>query len=516
MTLKGRAVIDVNLSLTDKQFKLVQKLIYEHAGISLQENKQTMVQGRLAKRLRALNMDAFDKYLKYLEQNIGGVELVEFINCLTTNKTDFFRENHHFQFLSSTLLPKMRPGLEAGSQKLRIWSAACSTGEEPYSIAMTLREAFPNSPDMGILASDIDTQVLQRCHEGVYPGSRVVDIPRHLLHRYFDKEKAAGFDEDGVAWRAKNTLRDLIRFRRINFQEANWPIQSKFDVIFCRNVMIYFDTATQGKLVERFANYLQPEGYLIIGHSETLSGVSDRFDLVGNTVYQLKPDPNAARRVVSERGHSPAPHARAVTAEALARAKANAEYEAMPSTKPRQAVRVREPIQPIIVGEIHACYEPKWITTLLGSCVSACLFDERISVGGMNHFMLPIGAADSTTSASYGVHAMEMLINSLMKLGADRRRLKAKLFGGGAVIRTSDTRWNVGKRNVDFAKSFLEAEGIPLVASHTGGSQAMHVRFHTRTNKAIVRVLDDQSAAQVVASETAQPVTTYTNSVTLF
>ncbi len=145
----------------------------------------------------------------------------------------------------------------------------------------------------------------------------------------------------------------------------------------------------------------------------------------------------------------------------------------------------------IIVGEIHASYEPKWITTLLGSCVSACLFDDRINVGGMNHFMLPIGAADSTTSASYGVHAMEMLINSLMKLGADRRRLKAKLFGGGAVIRTSDARWNVGARNVDFAKSFLEAEGIPLVASHTGGTQAMHIRFHTRTNKALVRLLDD-------------------------
>ncbi len=505
-------MIDVNLCLSDKQFKLVQKLIYDQAGISLQDTKQTMVQGRLAKRLRALSLDSFDQYLKYLEKNIDGGEAVEFINCLTTNKTDFFRENHHFQFLSNTLLPKLQSALEAGTQKLRIWSAACSSGEEPYSIAMTLRESLRGSPDMGILASDIDTQVLERCNEGLYPGSRVVDVPKYLLHRYFDKTKGTGTDEDSVSWRAKSQLRDLIRFRRINFQDTTWPIQTKFDVIFCRNVMIYFDTTTQARLVERFANYLQPDGHLIIGHSETLSGISDRFELVGNTIYQLKPDPHAARRAVQVRGETTLKHIDADAAERSARG------DAIPSAKPRLAPRIKEPIQPIIVGEIHASYEPKWITTLLGSCVSACLFDERVNVGGMNHFMLPIGAADSTTSASYGVHAMEMLINSLMKLGADRRRLKAKLFGGGAVIRNSDTRWNIGERNVEFARHFLEAEGIPLVASHTGGNQAMHIRFHTRTNKALVRVLDDQSAAQVVASEmrAPKPALAPVNSVTLF
>lgn len=503
-------MIDVNLSLSAKQFKLVQKLIYEFAGISLQDNKQTMVQGRLAKRLRALKMDSYDEYLDYLQNNISGSELVEFINCLTTNKTDFFRENHHFQFLSGTLLPKLKSALESRTQKLRIWSAACSSGEEPYSIAMTLRESLGSQCDLGILASDIDTQVLQRCEEGIYPGSRMADVPKYLLHRYFDKETGQGTDEDGLAWRAKSSLRDLIRFRRINFQDNNWPIQTKFDVIFCRNVMIYFDTATQAKLVERFSNYLQPEGHLIIGHSETLSGISDRFELIGNTIYQLKPDPNTPRRANHVRGAALAPTNSAEPS--------GGDVDASPSVKPRQAVRIKEPIQPIIVGEIHASYEPKWITTLLGSCVSACLFDERINVGGMNHFMLPIGAADSTTSASYGVHAMEMLINSLMKLGADRRRLKAKLFGGGAVIRTTDSKWNVGARNVEFAKSFLEAEHIPLVASHTGGTQAMHIRFHTRTNKALVRVLDDQSAAQVVAAEMRAPKTVPVpiNSVTLF
>lgn len=505
-------MIDVNLSLSAKQFKLIQKLIYEHAGIALQDNKQTMVQGRLAKRLRALHLESFDQYITHLEQNLDGAELVDFINCLTTNKTDFFRENHHFQFLSTTLLPKLQGALLAGTQKLRIWSAACSSGEEPYSIAMTLREALGSDCDMGILASDIDTQVLERCNEGVYPGSRVADVPKYLLHRYFDKEKGSGSDEDSISWRAKNSLRDLVRFRRINFQDPTWPIQTKFDVIFCRNVMIYFDTATQAKLVERFANYLQPEGHLIIGHSETLSGVSDRFDLIGNTIYQLKPDPTAARRSAQVRS---VPTASKAPTQPQHDPEQQAAY---PSVKPRQSVRVKEPIQPIIVGEIHASYEPKWITTLLGSCVSACLFDERVNVGGMNHFMLPIGTSDSTTSASYGVHAMEMLINSLMKLGADRRRLKAKLFGGGAVIRTKDSRWNVGARNVEFAKGFLEAERIPLVASHTGGTQAMHIRFHTRTNKALVRVLDDQSGAQVVAAElrTPETVPVNANSVTLF
>jgi chemotaxis receptor (MCP) glutamine deamidase CheD len=348
----------------------------------------------------------------------------------------------------------------------------------------------------------------------LYPGSRVVDVPKYLLHRYFDKEKGTGLDEDSVAWRVKQNLRDLIRFRRINFQDSTWPIQTKFDVIFCRNVMIYFDPDTQRKLVERFSNYLQPEGHLIIGHSETLSGISERYDLVGNTIYRLKPESGTPRRATFVRGASVASKPEAQPAPA----KTSSSYDNEPVVKARQSVRVKEPIQPIIVGEIHASHEPKWITTLLGSCVSACLFDERLNVGGMNHFMLPIAANDSTTCASYGVHAMEMLINSLMKLGADRRRLKAKLFGGGAVIRTSDTRFNVGMRNVDFAKKFLADEGIPLVASHTGGTQAMHVRFHTRTNKAIVRVLDDQSAAQVVAAEMQppKPLAAPVDSVTLF
>ncbi|MCC6508266.1 MAG: hypothetical protein IT423_04115 [Pirellulaceae bacterium] len=499
-------MIDVNLSLAPKQFKLIQNLIYQHAGIALPDSKQTMVQGRLAKRLRALKLDSYDQYISHLEKDNGGQEQIEFINCLTTNKTDFFRENHHFRFLSDTLLPELKPALEGGSQKLRIWSAACSTGEEPYSIAMTLRESLRDSVDMCILASDIDTAVLERCQAGCYPADRVVDVPKYLLHRYFDKQKDHS-DEANCQWRVKNSLRDMIRFRRINFQDSQWPIQTKFDVIFCRNVMIYFDTETQRKLVERFASYLQPEGHLIIGHSETLSGINNNFELVGNTVYRLKPGVNertSSSETLTKVSSS-------VTAAAAVPAKTTARSTPASSNAP-QVKRAttgfsptKEPVHPIIVGEIYGSYESKWISTLLGSCVSACLYDDRMQIGGMNHFMLPLGSADSTTCASYGVHAMEMLINALMKLGADRRRLKAKLFGGGAVIRTSETRWNVGERNIDFAKKFLEAEAIPLIASHTGGTQAMHIRFHTRTHKALVRVLDDRLAADVVEVEKRQP-----------
>ncbi len=182
-------MIDVNLSLSAKQFKLVQKLIYEHAGISLQENKQTMVQGRLPNGCAPWTWIHSMRTAVPRKEYYGG-ELVEFINCLTTNKTDFFRENHHFEFLTNTLLPKLKPGLDSGAQKLRVWSAACSSGEEPYSIAMTLREALPGAPDMAILASDIDTQVLERCHEGLYPGSRVVDVPSTCCIATSTKKKA--------------------------------------------------------------------------------------------------------------------------------------------------------------------------------------------------------------------------------------------------------------------------------------------------------------------------------------
>ncbi len=524
-------MIDINLNLAPKQFKVIQDLIYTHAGIALSENKQTMVQGRLAKRLRALKLNTFEQYVDMLQSKLSNDELMEFINCLTTNKTDFFRENHHFKYLTEQILPSLMPSLEIGASSLRIWSAACSTGEEPYSLAIALKEALSENVDARILASDIDTEVLEKGAQGIYAADRVAEIPKYLLHRYFDKLRKDPKSDSEVMWQAKPDLKKLIRFHRINFQDPTWPIQGKFDAILCRNVMIYFDQDTKRRLVERFSNVLKPGGHLFIGHSETLSGISEKFELVGNTVYRLREDEDDIRCPVAvasesnfETNYSPT----ATTSRTATRSESQRKglLRSVPlklnlptetRAKPYTLARSKETVHPIIVGEIHATYEPMWISTLLGSCVSACLYDERMKIGGMNHFMLPLGSAEAVC-ASYGVHAMEMLINSLMKLGADRRRMKAKLFGGGAVIRTSDSRWNVGNKNVEFAKSFLEAEKIPLVASHTGGMHAMHIRFHTSSAKAIVRVLDERLASKVMEAEKRQPtsVETQNDSVTLF
>jgi chemotaxis protein methyltransferase CheR len=497
--------------LGDREFKGFQKLIYELAGISLADTKQVMVQGRLARRLRLLNLESYGQYLELLLSRKDADEITNFINALTTNKTAFFREKHHFDFLMNKVFPEIRErSKNGGPRRLRIWCSASSTGEEPYTIAMCAREFFGNNGDWDIrvLASDIDTNVLETASQGIYRDDLVEDIPKDLLHRYFLRSK------DGVEtqWQAKPVLRDLITFRRLNLTHGNWPINTTFDVIFCRNVMIYFDVPTQKVLIERFAEKLQSHGYLIVGHSESLFGVTDAFKPIGETVYRM---------IDGRHGKSPAIECRAAdtspmnppvspATEPLRKKENPPVHRAAPassipvkiSTAPSvHSVIGNEKRFPIIVGEVHASDEPVWVSTLLGSCVAACLYDDVAHIGGMNHFMLPNSLHNSTDGASLGIHAMELLINEIMKRGGDRRRLKAKLFGGGAVVRSSDSRWNVGDQNIEFAQNFLKAERIPLISSHTGGDRGMHVYFHTQSAKALVRLLDQQASLAVQSDQ---------------
>jgi chemotaxis protein methyltransferase CheR len=265
---------------TRSDFERVRALIYKRAGISLADSKQEMVYSRLARRLRATGIGVFTTYLDELEAGRMNEEWESFTNALTTNLTSFFREAHHFPLLAEQLLAARR---EAGGE-LTIWCSASSTGEEPYSIAMTACEAFNTlSPPVRIVATDIDTNVLATAAEGVYGLERVDKLAPERLRRFFLRGKGS---QQGMV-RVRQELRQLVSFRKLNLLDDSWQLSGQFDAIFCRNVMIYFDKATQRKILARFVPLMKPNALLFAGHSENFLYVSDALRLRGKTVYEL-------------------------------------------------------------------------------------------------------------------------------------------------------------------------------------------------------------------------------------
>lgn len=263
-------------TFTARDFALVREMIYQRAGISLSENKQDMVYSRLARRLRAVGVDTFAKYLHALELDPHNEEWEAFTNALTTNLTSFFREAHHFPMLASFV--KTRPA------EINIWCSASSTGEEPYSIAMTACEAFNTlTPPVKIIATDIDTNVLEVAANGVYAADRLDKMSAERVRRFFLKGKGAN---EGMV-RIRKELRDMVTFEQLNLLSSHWPVSGPFDVIFCRNVMIYFDKPTQAKILNRFAPLMRQDGLLFAGHSENFLNITDTFSLISKTVYEL-------------------------------------------------------------------------------------------------------------------------------------------------------------------------------------------------------------------------------------
>ncbi|MFC7299380.1 CheR family methyltransferase [Herminiimonas aquatilis] len=267
---------------TARDFERVRTLIYKKAGIALAESKQEMVYSRLARRLRATGIGSFVTYLDKLEQGGDAEEWEAFTNALTTNLTSFFREAHHFPILAEHLKKLKEP--------IEIWCSAASTGEEPYSIAMTACEAFNTlTPPVRIIATDIDTNVLNTGANGVYSIDRLDKMSPERAKKFFLRGKG---EREGLV-RVRPELRQLITFKQVNLLSDNWGINTQFDVIFCRNVMIYFDKPTQGKILDRFAPLMKPDALLFAGHSENFLYVCDAFKLRGKTVYELDPEKKA-------------------------------------------------------------------------------------------------------------------------------------------------------------------------------------------------------------------------------
>jgi len=265
---------------TRRDFERVRALIHGRAGISLADSKQEMVYSRLARRLRATGIQSFGRYLDDLEAGRMDKEWEAFTNALTTNLTSFFREAHHFPLLLEHLVAIRKKD----TRPLTIWCSAASTGEEPYSIAMTACEAFNTlTPPVQIVATDIDTNVLATAANGVYPMERLDKMAPERLRRFFLKGKGA---HEGMA-RVRPELSNLVSFRQLNLLAEGWPVEGPFDAIFCRNVMIYFDKPTQRKILDRFVPLMKPHGLLFAGHSENFLYVSDSLRLRGKTVYEL-------------------------------------------------------------------------------------------------------------------------------------------------------------------------------------------------------------------------------------
>jgi chemotaxis protein methyltransferase CheR len=275
-------LIAQSFDLSKKEFQLFQEIIHRETGIHMSDKKKKLIVARLSKRLRALNLQSFTQYYEYLNDGTdAGNEIVNLINRITTNKTNFFREKHHFDFLAYELFPQMIARSEvSGARRLRIWSAGCSSGEEPYTLAMIAAEAFKSQRgwDIKILATDLDTEILQKAIAGVYPTQTVAPIPKEYLGRYFTRST------DGYT--AGNGLKSMITFRKLNLMNATFPMKRPFDIIFCRNVIIYFDVPTKESLLIRFYHHLKEGGYMFIGHSESLMHMRDKYKYLKHTIYK--------------------------------------------------------------------------------------------------------------------------------------------------------------------------------------------------------------------------------------
>lgn len=469
---------DREFKFDTQDFERVRALIYEHAGISMSEAKADMVYGRLVRHVRRHEMFSFKEYLDYLVAVDSSAEWQVFVNALTTNLTSFFREAHHFPILAEYLLKKGRP--------IRIWCSAASSGEEAYSIAITACEAFGTmTPPVDIIATDIDSDILEIARSGMYEASRLDKLSEKRCKQFF--LRGSGAHEGSV--RIREEVKRLIKFSQLNLLARDWPQMQPFDVIFCRNVMIYFDRATQAKVLSRFVSVLKPDGLLFAGHSENFMVVNNLFRSCGKTVYELNHNvPELSKPSVP----APIKLARQYKYEPIS----NSIY--FDRNFSCEAVKVGP-------GEYYVTDQDMMITTVLGSCISACIRDTKTGMGGMNHFMLPDNQVQSRDgqipeSMRYGSYAMEVLLNELIKNGVQHENLEAKIFGGGRVMRDMAL-MNIGERNANFVRKFLKDEGIRIVAEDLNDIYSRKVYFFPRTGKVFVKKLDYSRQQTVIKRE---------------
>jgi chemotaxis protein methyltransferase CheR len=267
-------------TLDKKTFKKIVELVYDKCGICLSEKKEALVQARVSKRMRKLGIDDFRSYMKCVEDDTSGEELTALLDAISTNVTHFFRENRHFELMTEI----MQQWEAEGQSRFRIWSAASSSGQEPYSIAITLQECMQSCHDIKILGTDISTTVLKKAREGIYEQKHIETVPRPLLTKYFNKISSNGTPH----YQVKPVLKNMVTYGRLNLAKPPFPLKGPLDIIMCRNVMIYFDNIIRSQLLKNMYTLLKPGGYLMVGHAESLSGILCDMTSVEPSVYIKK------------------------------------------------------------------------------------------------------------------------------------------------------------------------------------------------------------------------------------
>jgi len=268
--------------MDEKIFKKFCSIAYDKAGINLKEGKEALVSARVSKRMRTLRMDDIREYMHFLENDETGTELVHFLDAISTNFTHFYREKDHFDYLEK----KIKEWLSVGQKRFRIWSAASSSGEEPYSIVMTMLDTLEGyNSEFKLLATDISTKILNKAIEGVYDSERIEPVPKVQRNKYMFKLKSEG-EEDGAIYQMNDRAKESVVFKRLNLSQPPFPMKGPLDVIFCRNVMIYFDRIVRQKLVGEMERLLKPGGILMIGHTETLAGIQTGLKILTPSIYQ--------------------------------------------------------------------------------------------------------------------------------------------------------------------------------------------------------------------------------------
>ena len=512
-------------SINDSEFHALRRLILEQAGITLNDSKKQLVASRLARRLRALGLRTYRQYFERVtREDPDGGEMREMLNCITTNKTDFFRERHHFDFLKSTVFPWIRErSQKGGPRQLRIWSAGCSSGEEPYTLAMTILSGFESRAGwrFEILATDLDTQVLTRAQQGVYANELLRPVPpelrRRLLPARFRRERRPGarqgraarphhlpaLQPDRAAVADQGSVRPHLLPQRADLLR---PGDGEDDRRVLRRAAgggglpvprALGEPAVADAGVRAAARHHLPAARFRRTRGRSRAGRRGRGarpagrGRAGDARARSRPRPPAGSNRVRRLSGS-----RRALAEASGRSVAPSPG-AISAPNGRRAARIH-----VTIGGVRASADPVELRTVLGSCVCACLYDPVARVGGINHFMLPDGLADTELPTRYGVNAMEMLINDIAKLGGDRRRLEAKAFGAAHVLVSVGLSPDVPRKNAQFIRDFLEKENIRLVSSRLGGSAPVEVLFHATTGRALVRALGANAAADLAREET--------------
>jgi chemotaxis protein methyltransferase CheR len=442
----------VSEPMSDKTFARFSKFIHTEIGIKMPDAKKTMLQARLQKRLWKLGLTSFDEYCDYLFSSEGMEnELAHMIDVVTTNKTEFFREPKHFEYLVQQVLPNLieRKGLR---DTFMVWCAGCSTGEEVYSLAMVLNEFAEQTYGFHffILGTDISTKVLEQAQDGIYEEERIESIPKSLRKKYLLKSR----DLDRQLVRIIPELRTFVRFRRLNFMDRNFGLREPMDIIFCRNVIIYFDRVTQEGVLNRICRHLNPGGYLFTGHSETLNGMDLPLLPVSHTVYQ--------RTMITDH-------------------------------------QTQLPVIYLKPAELCISDRPAIVRTVLGSCLAVTMYNRRLGVSAVCHALLPqpdkkepASHKETSEKLKYVTSVIPEMLTKMRDYGIKLDEIEVKIFGGADMLSTqpaSDKNRPVGKLNVEMAFKLIKTEGLQVKTSDVGGSFGRKIFFYTHTGEVLLKRL---------------------------